>query len=75
MKSGTLDSRLRGNDDPGGVSSRSHGRVGRAFSWLRWITVVLLLSLLILDFALPPLLPKTRDTSTLVVAMSTCQTR
>lgn len=40
----------------------------RILPWLRWATVVLLLSLLILDFAFPPLLPKTRDTSTLVVA-------
>lgn len=42
--------------------------IRRCLSWLRWTTVVLLLSLLILDFAFPPLLPKTRDTSTLVVA-------
>ena len=35
---------------------------------LRWGTVVLLLSLLALDFAFPLPLPKARDTSTLVVA-------
>ncbi len=37
-------------------------------SWLRWGTVALLLSLLVLDLAVPPPLPKARDTSTLVVA-------
>ena len=36
--------------------------------WLRWGAVAFLSSLLILDFAFPPPLPKARDTSTLVVA-------
>lgn len=36
--------------------------------WLRWGTVACLLSLLILDLAFPPPLPKSRDTSVLVVA-------
>ena len=36
--------------------------------WLRWGTVALLVTLLILDLAFPPPLPKARDTSTLVVA-------
>src|SRR5687767_797025 len=35
---------------------------------LRWGTVAVLLTLLALDFAFPPPLPKARDTSTLVVA-------
>jgi penicillin-binding protein 1C len=35
---------------------------------LRWTTVVVLLSVLALDFAFPPPLPRARDTSTLVVA-------
>lgn len=35
---------------------------------LRWTTVAVLLSLLLLDFAFPLPLPKARDTSTLVVA-------
>ncbi|MBP6799411.1 MAG: transglycosylase domain-containing protein, partial [Luteimonas sp.] len=40
----------------------------RLLPWLRWGTVALLLSLLALDLAFPPKLPKARDTSTLVVA-------
>ena len=36
--------------------------------WLRWGTVAVLVTLLVLDFAFPPPLPKARDTSTLVVA-------
>ncbi|TWT23784.1 penicillin-binding protein 1C [Luteimonas marina] len=40
----------------------------RLLPWLRWGTVALLLSLLVLDLAFPPKLPKARDTSTLVVA-------
>lgn len=35
---------------------------------LRWTVVVALLALLVLDLVFPPPLPKTRDTSTLVVA-------
>lgn len=37
-------------------------------TWLRWSTVALLSTLLLLDFAFPPQLPRARDTSTLVVA-------
>ncbi|SOD51132.1 penicillin-binding protein 1C [Pseudoxanthomonas wuyuanensis] len=37
-------------------------------AFLRWSAVALLLTLLALDFAFPPPLPKARDTSTLVVA-------
>ncbi|WAC63738.1 penicillin-binding protein 1C [Pseudoxanthomonas sp. SL93] len=40
----------------------------RLLTWLRWVTVAVLVMLLVLDFAFPPPLPKTRDTSTLVVA-------
>lgn len=40
----------------------------RILPWLRWTTVAALLSLLVLDLAFPPPLPKARDTSTLVVA-------
>ena len=40
----------------------------RLLTWLRWGTVAVLLTLLALDFAFPPPLPKARDTSTLVVA-------
>lgn len=36
--------------------------------WLRWGTVAFLVTILVLDIASPPPLPKTRDTSTLVVA-------
>ncbi len=43
-------------------------RFSKLLPWLRWGTVVFLLSLLILDFAFPLPLPKARDTSTLVVA-------
>lgn len=39
-----------------------------ALTWLRWSAVAVLLTLLVLDFAFPPPLPKARDTSTLVVA-------
>ncbi len=46
---------------------RRLGRI-RWWAWLRWGTVALLLSLLALDLAFPLPLPKTRDTSTLVVA-------
>jgi penicillin-binding protein 1C len=42
--------------------------IRRLVPWLRWTTVALLLSLLILDLAFPPPLPKARDTSTLVTA-------
>src|SRR5690606_24692414 len=40
----------------------------RVLPWLRWGSVVVLLSLLVLDLAFPPKLPRGRDTSTLVVA-------
>ena len=43
-------------------------RFQRILTWLRWGTVVGLLTLLVLDFAFPPPLPKARDISTLVVA-------
>lgn len=43
-------------------------RFSKWLPWLRWVTVAVLLSLLVLDFAFPPPLPKQRDTSTLVVA-------
>ena len=36
--------------------------------WLRWGNVAIAIHVLILDLAFPPPLPKTRDTSTLVVA-------
>ncbi len=36
--------------------------------WLRWGTVAVLVTLLVLDFTFPMPLPKARDTSTLVVA-------
>src|SRR5690606_16355646 len=45
-----------------------HGRRRRVLHWLRWGTVALLVSLLVLDIAFPPKLPRVRDTSTLVVA-------
>lgn len=47
-----------------------HGRseAARFLTWLRWATVAILVALLVLDFAFPPPLPRTRDTSTLVVA-------
>lgn len=40
----------------------------RVSPWLRWGTVALLSSLLLLDWLFPPPLPKQRDTSALVVA-------
>lgn len=40
----------------------------RLLPWLRWGAVAFLVSLLALDLAFPPKLPKARDTSTLVVA-------
>ncbi|MGH8025626.1 MAG: penicillin-binding protein 1C, partial [Pseudoxanthomonas sp.] len=43
-------------------------RFHRVLTWLRWSTVALLVTLLVLDLAFPPPLPKARDTSTLVVA-------
>lgn len=43
-------------------------RMSRLLPWLRWGAVAVLLTLLILDLAFPPPLPKSRDTSTLVVA-------
>ena len=43
-------------------------RYRRCLPWLRWGTVALLSSLLLLDLIFPPQLPKARDTSTLVVA-------
>src|SRR5690606_29375885 len=49
----------------GGTPER---RFARALPWLRWGTVVVLVSLLALDLAFPPQLPQARDTSTLVVA-------
>jgi penicillin-binding protein 1C len=42
--------------------------VSRGLPWLRWGTVALLSLLLVLDLAFPPPLPRSRDTSTLVVA-------
>jgi penicillin-binding protein 1C len=53
---------------------RGRGRVAHAgwwrrlLPWLRWGTVALLLSLLLLDRVFPPKLPTARQTSTLVVA-------
>lgn len=43
-------------------------RLSSLLPWLRWGAVAVLLTLLILDLAFPPPLPKSRDTSTLVVA-------
>jgi penicillin-binding protein 1C len=43
-------------------------RIRRLLPWLRWSTVALLSTLLLLDLIFPPQLPKARDTSTLVVA-------
>lgn len=40
----------------------------RTLSWLRWSTVALLSTLLLLDLLFPPPLPRQRDTSALVVA-------
>ena len=42
--------------------------VRRVLPWLRWGTVAVLVTILVLDLAFPPPLPRTRDTSTLVVA-------
>lgn len=42
--------------------------IRRLLPWLRWGSVALLSSLLLLDLVFPPQLPKARDTSTLVVA-------
>lgn len=50
------------------IASKSKTPVQRALTLLRWTTVAILLSLLLLDFAFPLPLPKARDTSTLVVA-------
>ncbi|KAB7766229.1 penicillin-binding protein 1C [Xanthomonas maliensis] len=43
-------------------------RTRRWTRWLRWGTVALLSALLVLDLAFPPPLPRSPDTSTLVVA-------
>ncbi len=43
-------------------------RLRRLLPWLRWGSVALLSTLLLLDLIYPPQLPKARDTSTLVVA-------
>jgi penicillin-binding protein 1C len=43
-------------------------RMRKGLPWLRWGTVALLTTLLLLDLIFPPQLPKARDTSTLVVA-------
>lgn len=48
--------------------SRRRIVVTRLLSWLRWGGVALLSTLLLLDLVFPPQLPKTRDTSALVVA-------
>ena len=50
------------------TSTRLHTHLRRLLPWLRWTTVAVLVSLLVLDFAFPLPLPKARDTSTLVVA-------
>lgn len=42
--------------------------IRRLLPWLRWGSVVLLSTLLLLDLCFPPQLPRVRDTSTLVVA-------
>lgn len=49
-------------------TSLLRARIRRLLPWLRWGGVALLSSLLLLDLAFPPQLPKARDTSTLVVA-------
>jgi penicillin-binding protein 1C len=46
----------------------SRPRLRRLKPIIRWTAVALLVALLVLDFAFPPPLPKSRDTSTLVVA-------
>ena len=43
-------------------------KLRRVLPWLRWGTVALLVTILVLDLAFPPPLPRVRDTSTLVVA-------
>ncbi|WP_267104295.1 transglycosylase domain-containing protein, partial [Xanthomonas sacchari] len=48
--------------------ARRPWRWTRLLPWLRWGTVALLSTLLLLDLAFPLPLPKSRDTSTLVVA-------
>ena len=53
---------------PGFARGWLRTRLHRLLPCLRWGTVVVLLSLLVLDVAFPPKLPKARDTSTLVVA-------
>lgn len=50
-----------------GVSA-PRARLACVLQVARWATVVVLVSLLVLDFAFPPPLPKARDTSTLIVA-------
>ena len=47
---------------------RARRRWREPWPWLRWGTVLALLSLLALDAVFPPQLPQVRDTSTLVVA-------
>lgn len=54
--------RVAGTDD---VAQRGHRRW---LTWLRWSAVALLSAVLLLDLAFPLPLPKSRDTSTLVVA-------
>ena len=50
------------------MSARRALRSKRWIAWLRWSTVALLSSLLLLDLLFPPPLPKARDTSALVTA-------
>lgn len=50
------------------VTSLLRPRIRRLLPWLRWSSVALLSTLLLLDLIFPPQLPKARDTSTLVVA-------
>lgn len=59
-----MDPRLRAGE--GQVRTRS--RLQRLLSWLRWGTVLLLVSLLLLDLLFPLPLPRARDTSSVVVA-------
>lgn len=49
-------------------TSLLRARIRRLLPWLRWGSVALLSSLLLLDLIFPPQLPKAHDTSTLVVA-------
>src|SRR5690606_3569427 len=44
------------------------GRTRRAWAWLRWGTVVLLVAVLALDLLFPPPLPGERGTATVVAA-------